>query len=102
LSSNAQSRTAIKQTIANSDEVLKGLVVNFKDNIHSLNFVVNRLDVLFKVTPETSMEGVIERGVDASFSSMAAAKQGIETGKGVFSASDAKKIASLKELMNTK
>ncbi|HHZ94259.1 MAG TPA: hypothetical protein EYN67_01590 [Flavobacteriales bacterium] len=102
LSSNAQSRTAIKQTLADSDEVLKSLGVNFKDNIHSLNFVVNKLDDLFKVTPETSIQGVIERGVDASFSPMAAAKQGVETVKSVFSASDAKKIASLKELMKTK
>lgn len=99
LSSNAQSRTAIKQTIADSDEVLKGLGVNFKDNIHSLNFVVNRLDDLFKVTPETSIQGVIERGVDASFSPMAAGKQVVDSVKGALSASDAKKIKSLKELM---
>ena len=64
--------------------------------------MVNKLDDLFKVTPETSIQGVIERGVDASFSPMAAAKQGVETVKSVFSASDAKKIASLKELMKTK
>lgn len=102
LSSNAQSRTAIKKTIADSDAVLKGLGVNFKDNIHSLNFVVNKLDDLFKTTPETSMQGVIERGVDASFSPVAAARQGIETVKGVFSASDAKKIDALKALMKTK
>jgi len=101
LSSNAQSRTAIKQTLAESDKVLKSLGVNFKDNIHSLNFVVNKLDDLFKITPETSMQGIIERGVDASFSPMAAARQGIETAKGVLSASDAKKIAVLKELMKT-
>ena len=73
-----------------------------KDNIHSLNFVVNRLDDLFKVTPETSIQGVIERGVDASFSPMAAARQGIYSVKGALSASDAKKIAALKELMKTK
>lgn len=102
LSSNAQSRTAIKQTLADSDKVLKSLGVNFKDNVHSLNFVVNKLDDLFKITPETSIQGVIERGVDASFSPMAAAKQGIETVKGVFSASDAKKISALKELMKSK
>ena len=102
LSSNAQSRTAIKQTLADSDKVLKSLGVNFKDNVHSLNFVVNKLDDLFKITPETSMQGIIERSVDASFSPMAAARQGIETAKRVFSASDAKKIASLKKLMNTK
>jgi len=102
LSSNAQSRAAIKQTLSDSDEVLKGLGVNFKDNIHSLNFVVNRLDDLFKITPETSIQGVIERGVDASFSPMAATKQGIDTLKGALSASDAKKIASLKKLMNQK
>lgn len=102
LSSNAQSKTAIKKTLTDSDEVLKGLGVNFKDNIHSLNFVVNKLDDLFKVTPETSMQGVIERGVDASFSPFAAARQGINTAKNVFSASDAKKIAALKELMKTK
>lgn len=102
LSSNAQSRAAIKQTLIDSDEALKGLGVNFKDNIHSLNFVVNRLDDLFKVTPETSIQGVIERGVDASFSPMAAAKQGIDTVKGAFSPSDAKKIAALKELMRQK
>ncbi len=100
LSSNAQSKTAIKKTITDSDKVLKTLGVNFKDNIHSLNFVVNKLDDLFKITPETSMQGVIERGVDASFSPMAATKQSIEAVKGVFSASDAKKIASLKKLMN--
>lgn len=102
LSSNAQSRTAIKKTLTDSDEALKGLGVNFKDNIHSLNFVVNRLDDLFKVTPETSIQGVIERGVDASFSPVAAARQGIESVKGVFSASDAKKIAALKTLMRQK
>lgn len=102
LTSNAQSRTAIKQTLADSDEVLKSLGVNFKDNIHSINFVVNKLDDLFKITPETSIQGVIERGVDASFSPLAATKQGIETVKGAFSASDAKKISALKELMSTK
>ena len=102
LSSNAQSRTAIKQTIINSDEVLKSLGVNFKDNIHSLNFVVNRLDDLFKVTPETSMQGVIERGVDASFSPVAAARQGLEKAKAALSASDAKKIDALKRLMQQK
>ena len=48
------------------------------------------------------MQGSIERGVDASFSPMAAARQGAKTVKDVFSASDAKKIAALKELMNTK
>ena len=102
LTSNAQSRTAIKKTLADSDEVLKSLGVNFKDNVHSLNFVVNKLDDLFKITPETSIQGVIERGVDASFSPIAAARQGVETVKGAFSASDAKKIDALKELMRTK
>lgn len=102
LSSNAQSRTAIKKTLTDSDKVLKGLGVNFKDNVHSLNFVVNKLDDLFKITPETSIQGVIERGVDASFSPLAATKQGIETVKSVFSTSDAKKISALKELMNKK
>ena len=102
LSSNAQSRTAIKKTITDSDKVLKELGVEFKDDVHSLNFVVNRLDDLFKMTPETSMQGVIERGVDASFSPIAAARQGIDAAKGFLSASDAKKIASLKELMNNK
>ena len=60
------------------------------------------LDDLFKITPETSMQGVIERGVDASFSPLAATRQGIESVKSVFSASDKKKIYALKELMNTK
>lgn len=102
LSSQAQSKTAIKKTLADSDEVLKSLGINYKDNVHSLNFVVNKLDDLFKITPETSMQGVIERGVNASFSPVAAARQGFDTVKGAFSASDAKKIAALKELMKTK
>ena len=102
MSSNAASGPEFKKLIADTDAVLKDLNVNFKDNVHSLNFVVNKLDDLFKVTPETSIQGVMERGIDASFSPMAAAKQGAQTVKGVLSASDAKKIASLKELMKTK
>lgn len=102
ISSQAQSKTTIKKVLADSDVVLKDLGVNFKDDIHALNFVVNKLDDLFKITPETSMQGVIERGVDASFSPLAATRQGIESVKSVFSASDKKKIYALKELMNTK
>lgn len=99
LSSNAQSRTAIKQTLTDSDAVLKDLGIEFKDNIHSLNFVVNRLDDLFKITPDTSMQGVLERGIDASFSPMAATKQGLDKLKSTFSASDAKKIGALKAML---
>lgn len=99
ISSNAQSGPEIKKALADSDLVLKDLGIEFKDNIQHLNFMVNRLDDLFKITPETSIQGVIERGVDASFSPVAAARQGLETLKGAISASDAKKISALKELL---
>ena len=99
ISSNAQSGPEIRKTISDSDLVLKELGIEFKDNIHSLNFMVNRFDDLFKVTPETSAQGVIERGLDASFSPVAAARQGLETAKSALSASDAKKISALKKLM---
>ncbi|MAO21796.1 MAG: hypothetical protein CMJ25_13695 [Phycisphaerae bacterium] len=102
MSSNAASGPEFKKLMTDTDEALKGLGVNFKDNIHSLNFVVNRLDDLFKITPETSIQGVIERGVDASFSPVAAARQGLESVKTALSASDTKKISALKALMRQK
>ena len=102
LSSNAASRTAIRQTMTNADETLKDLGVNFKDNISALNFVTNRLDDIFKTTPDTSMQGVLERASsagDAVVSPVSATKQGLMKIKEMTEPDFNKKINSIRTLL---
>jgi hypothetical protein len=78
LSSNAESRGAIKQTLQDADEVLSGMGIKYKDNIPALVFITNRLEEVFKITPDNSLQGVIQKGigntVEGAISPLAAAR----------------------------
>ena len=60
--SNATTRTQINQTLKETDEVLKGFNINFKDDISSLNTIATYLENNFKLQQAASFQGGIERG----------------------------------------
>lgn len=61
LVSNAESRVNIEQQLLNADEVLSGFGVRFKDDIPSISHAVTQLENIFKIEPQGSFQGRIER-----------------------------------------
>lgn len=75
LSSNAESRTRIQQTLIEVDKVLGEFGIKFKDDIPSLVHIVGKLEDEFKIAPGGSLQGqVAKASVNAITSTSATAR----------------------------
>lgn len=86
LTSNADSRAAIRELFENAETVMadSGFKVNYTDNIDALSFALTKLEDSFKIAPPNSFQGGIQRagvnlaqGMDPASAAGAAATEGL-------------------------
>lgn len=58
LTSNTETRPQLMQLLKNTDDTLKDLGIRYKDNPYALNYMVNQLEDIFKLAPDTSLKGI--------------------------------------------
>ena len=63
LASNADTRAPIKQLLTDAEAFLSDNTINYKNDINSLLFATKTLEDAFKIVPENSFQGGIQRGI---------------------------------------